>query len=242
MDTHPAPPESASQTLCFVRRTAMSGPACHATAMATAMATATTTGSMHGIGSVARPTLWPGWLPALRSPLGTAYRVYVEWCRRRRSSMLLPHSTKTRAAIVIGSLLDLAAETGSPIRLVSGELAVGVFGDLIPNVVRALDAKCDLRIVMERDHDAMLDNPFYATILARVPDAVRSLPTPLTDVIGERTHFLLVGRTAYRVEVEDKTRKATACFNDTTANVVPTLLAQFETAWSVAENPGARSR
>ncbi len=200
---------------------------------------ATTTLPTRGAVAVARAVPWRGPLAALRSPIRTAYRLYVERCRRRRASTLLPHSTITRSAIVIGNLLDLAAETGSPIRLVSGKLAAGVFSDLIPNLLRALDAQCDLRIVVERDYEAMLDNSFCTAVRARAPDAVRFLGTPLATFMNERTHFILVGQTAYRVEVEDKTHKATACFNDTTEAVVPTLLAQFDTAWRMAAGPRA---
>ena len=161
------------------------------------------------------------------------YAQFVEKCRRRRVSTIIPNSSVSRATIVIRNLLIMAAEEHSPIRLLSGELTRDVYEPLVPDLEAALEAKCDIRIVTHRNTNELRGNRFYETIRARDPHAIRSLNIPLDT----HSHFMLVGTTAYRMEVDDTTREATACFNDTTEILIPALQLKFEEAWSGATEP-----
>lgn len=169
-------------------------------------------------------------LARMRLALAATYRTYVERCRKAQATTMIPNSSVGHAAVVIANLLEHAAETHGSIRLVSGELAQEVYGELTPLVRKALKANCDLKVVVHCEHDRLIDNPFFEAVRAEAPKSIRSLGVDL----DAGTHFMLVGDGAYRVEVDDRTRKASACFNDQSGLVTPILQAKFDKVWEMA--------
>lgn len=159
-----------------------------------------------------------------------SYRRIIEDYRKRRLPTIVANTAACHARIVICNLLVLASEDAASIRLVSGRLAAEVYGELGPMISEAIDGGCDLRVITECGRAELTGNQFYQVIHQKRPDSIRCMGIQSTTR-QHMQHYMLVGETAYRVEFDDLTRSATACFNDERRLVTGILSRRFEEAW-----------
>lgn len=152
---------------------------------------------------------------------------YVEACRKTRSSEIIENLATEHATIVLSELLKFSAETKSNINIISGEFYSDVWGKLHPELDAALDAGCAVKAIVLCEEHEVSDHKFFEKIKSR--GTVLPFGKP-SEPIG---HFYLSG-SSYRVEVDDRLRKAFASFNDNLGLMTDRLQSRFERLWKKA--------
>jgi hypothetical protein len=149
----------------------------------------------------------------------------VERCRTHKLADIIENTSVQHATILMRGLLKHAAAEKTNVQIVSGKLFPGVFELLVPTLQDALDNGCKVEVVTLCPEEDLEGNEFYSTLMHH--------PNARAYVAGkqqkEYTHFLLSGN-AYRLEVDDGTKKAYASFNDQDG-ILPAYLSDIFARW-----------
>ncbi len=127
----------------------------------------------------------------------------VEDCRRERRSFRIENDSIEYAAVLAENLLKFARDNKQDVRIISGSLDERVYGNL---------ASLAEEVLRTNRLDIIVENiPANSSLIKAVKDhdngSVREIP-------DAGPHFILVGDSAYRLEVNHKLAKAVANFNE----------------------------
>ena len=145
----------------------------------------------------------------------TANDPFVRMVRRLakwRSDRIIENASIEHALVIIECLLDTARRRKEEVRIVSGCLMDSFYSNLKEAVEGTMDAGASVSVaVLSKTEDELKGNSFYQAVKKHNNGQVHfvcddeDLPTP---------HFVVTGDSGYRIEVDDKKKKAMACFND----------------------------
>ena len=96
------------------------------------------------------------------------------------------------------------------VRIVSGGLFDEFYRELVEDARTALDHVRISIIVVSKTCEELNGNGFYGLVNKHKNGRVLFLPKGTTDM----NHFILVGDSRYRIEIDDSKTTAFACFND----------------------------
>jgi hypothetical protein len=158
------------------------------------------------------------------------YARYVQHCRRHQRSDIIANTAYVNAQFIMGQLLLLALDKHYDVRLLSGKLDNKTYNSLMPVFQRVLDAGNKIKILILSTHDSLQENDVYTLISEHANGRYQVL----NEQPDSMMHFMLVGDTAYRVEFDDTTKQAYACFNDKDGLVVGHYMNLFKEKWNEA--------
>lgn len=174
--------------------------------------------------------------PATRTDaVADQFARYVASCRRQRSPEIIRNLSSENARIIMANLIKLAISDKLDVRLVTGILDKNTYNPLEPLFEKLLSSVNRVKIMIldsiNLDHE---DN--------RVYDKVRTHPNGRVLCLNEARdsfpHFMVVGDVGYRIEFDDITKKASACFNDRDKLVVEHYTNLFRKKWNEAVQRG----
>lgn len=162
----------------------------------------------------------------------TKYARYVRYCRRFQIADIITNTAYVNAQFIMEQLLLLALKKQSIVRLLTGRLENNTYNPLSPLFRRVLDAGVKIKIlIMTTDGENLTKNEVY--------DIVTSHKNGRLHILNQRPdsilHFMLVGNSAYRVEINDTTKEAYACFKDKDGLVIDHYMNLFKEKWNEAE-------
>ena len=96
------------------------------------------------------------------------------------------------------------------VRIVSGGLFDEFYRELIEDASSVLDHVRVSIIVISKTREELTGNGFFGLVDAHENGRVVFLPKGMADM----NHFILVGNSRYRIEIDDSNTSAFACFND----------------------------
>ena len=135
------------------------------------------------------------------------------------SPHVIENASIDHALVLIGRLFETARRHKEEVRIVSGRLLKSFYQNLIDSARKVLDDGVQVSVVVLSNDDSQLNgNGFY--------DLLNRHKNGRVDVLDRDAesmpHFVVVGERRYRVEVDDKRKKAFAAFNDDT--IAPVLV------------------
>ena len=136
-----------------------------------------------------------------------SFQEIVEKCRKHRIRQMIENASIDHAAVLAENLLLSAIENQSDVKIVSGSLDKRVFGGLAEKVRQIVDGGNNIDIVLTDPPTDFRGNNFF--------DAVeKGRVSVAAEVDRSFPHFIVVGGSAYRLEVDHGEKKAKANFND----------------------------
>lgn len=150
-------------------------------------------------------------------------------CRKRRSSEIIRNFSSENAKIIMENLIELAINAKLDVRLITGVLANNTYDSLATHFERALGAVNRVKIIILDKMNADLENNNTYKMVRKHPNG-RILC--LSENAGSYPHFMLIGSVAYRIEVDDRTKEAYACFDDVDGLVVGHYTRMFREKWN----------
>ncbi len=127
----------------------------------------------------------------------------VEDCRRERRSFRIENDSIEYAAVLAENLLKFARDNKQDVRIISGSLDERVYGNLAKLAEEVLRTN-KIEIIVEK---LPVDHSLVEVVGKHKNGSVREIP-------DAGPHFILVGDSAYRLEVNHKLAKAVANFNE----------------------------
>lgn len=160
---------------------------------------------------------------AVSSVADPDYEAYVEDCRIRHLPAIIENTSSVHARVVIKNLFALAKDTHENVYLVTGILNDETYSPMQPEISAIMESGSSFNVITLCSEDQLLENRVYKIIKDHKNGNVWSLNEPITSA----THFLLIGNTGYRFEVDDMTKTAYACFNDRHGLITSVLAREF---------------
>ncbi len=143
------------------------------------------------------------------------YEEIVRHYRKTESGEVLENLSPPHAKILFENLLEAAVENGEKVCIYSGTLNKEFYEQLTEAIKDTLQKlqKGDVLVAVAKPHG---ENQVGGNSFA---DAVKAfggeLKEGVADLVGKDfPHFILVGDRRYRLEKDDETKEAIACFND----------------------------
>lgn len=134
------------------------------------------------------------------------------------SGEVLNNSSPRHASYLMHKLLQKAIQQKEPVSIVSGALHAEVFEDqsLLTSLQAALKEGIPVRVVSENEVDGGVGNKFASALLdSEVGELLVSKPGQMIyDGDKHLPHFMLVGRKAFRLEIDHDSVTAYGCFNE----------------------------
>jgi len=149
-------------------------------------------------------------------PRERSFEAIVESCRRYRKFQMIDNASVRHASVLVENIIVAAMENEHPeervVHIVSGNLDAEVYGVHADLAESALAQGVRFKVILTRGDDKTSLNPFFAKLFAKTGQGVS---IEHWDRKGaEPSHFILAGRSAYRLELDHDTKKARANFND----------------------------
>ncbi len=138
------------------------------------------------------------------------YEKIVEKYRKKESENVLTNLSRPHAKILFDNLLKIAEDKKEQVCIYSGTLNKDFYNQLVDSVKSALE-KTEVLVAVSNDED-MKGNDFAKAVdesdNGKLKIGVKS------EFYAGYPHFILVGDKRYRLEKDDVTKEAIACFND----------------------------
>lgn len=141
------------------------------------------------------------------------YKDIVEQARKERSINPISNSSFNHALIVIENLFEMAIEDKIDIKIVSGCLQNNFYENLIPKAQNILDLGCRIDVITLCPIEALEHNKFKH-LLNNYNTQTSILCLKEKEEAPSIPHFMLVGKTGYRIEFNDENKIAEGCFNN----------------------------
>jgi hypothetical protein len=119
------------------------------------------------------------------------------------------NASTAHAIILFKNLLEVAAREKRPVKIFSGCFDPMVYDSLVEQMKKVIVANVRISLTSECEGTKLQGNSFVETIKAYTNGTVISLERKI-----RAPHFILVGNSSYRVELDDALKSATANFND----------------------------
>ena len=147
-------------------------------------------------------------------------------CREDNSPDIIENASIAHAAVLFKQLLIAAKDRREPVVIVSGEFMPTFYAPLMDDLKAAMKGGCKVRgIALVEDEATLKDNGFYQLLKASGCARAKRLSD---DVL----HFICVGKSAYRVELDEDKKTAKACFNDQGGTITSVLTGMFDSYWA----------
>jgi hypothetical protein len=146
----------------------------------------------------------------------------VEDCRRERRAFRIENDSIENAAVLAENLLMFARDNKQDVRIISGSLDERVYGNLALLAGEVLRTN-KIDIIVEKLPG---DHSLIQVVKDHPNGSVREIP-------DAGPHFILIGDSAYRLEVNHKLAKAVANFNEP---VNGTILRDLFDSYSISGN------
>jgi hypothetical protein len=156
-----------------------------------------------------------------------SYTQQVEDARTRKLPRILVNTSSEHAKIIIKNLFIFAKEENKEVKLLSGILNDLTYTPLVPYVQQVLEAGVRVRVIAIAGREKLEQNRFFSVVTQHVNGSTCALNQTISSI----SHFCLVGDTAYRLELNDQTKEAYACFNDADKLTTSMLDKTFEEKW-----------
>ncbi len=135
----------------------------------------------------------------------------VEYCSKENSKQVLTNASIAHAHILVARLIKDAAKHKEDIRIVTGCLYKDFYNGLVDELDAALQNGCVINVVVLKKSPSELDGNNFVKKLGEYNNAELIF---LDIGADDLPHFIVVGNKRYRLEMDDKQKKAIACFND----------------------------
>ena len=144
------------------------------------------------------------------------FRDIVDLCAKKKLNREIPNSATCHAAYLLYKLLKGAAKHKYPVRIISGQLKMSVYNQLVGVLERCEKSGVEMDVVVLEDVDNPNgENEFYMR-LQKYDKAKCYKPNNANKkAIADSTpHMLIVGKQGFRYETDTKTHSAIANFNN----------------------------
>lgn len=153
-----------------------------------------------------------------------AFKILVKtsYDNREKGGQIIHNASRSHAKILFEQLFDSAIESGEDMRIVSGNLDDAFYEVLTTRVKECLDSGVKVSL-------SIIDKGFNikGSRFAQAVESHENGSVYLTHVVDiKAAHFVTVGDSQYRLEVDHAEAKAIANFNDT--SVGKTLMNAFD--------------
>lgn len=138
------------------------------------------------------------------------FEKFVEECWKNKENRTISNASITHAKILFRYLLKDASKE-KPIRIVSGCLDRGFYGDLSETILSVMNKGAEIKVIMLCEEAKILENEVAKTIGSHSNGEIRYMNPEQENL----PHYILVGDNEYRIEMDDDTKEARANFNDT---------------------------
>ena len=138
------------------------------------------------------------------------FEALVKKCSSKNLDYNIQNASKRHAHILMKYLIDRATEKKEDIRIVTGCLETGFYDALIENLQQFLNQSGKSISVIILDPSADLQGNKFSDLILKS----RKGSVLITKDRVEHPHFILVGKSSYRFEIDDRSTKAVANFND----------------------------
>ena len=144
------------------------------------------------------------------------FKSIVDRCAKRESNRVIPNSATCHATYLLYKLLESAVKPKHPVRIISGELKMSVYNQLVEILEKCMKAGVKMQVVvLDGVENPNGENKFYEQLhtydKATCYEPNKANPK---DIAGKTPHMLMVGDRGYRYETNTKTHSARANFNN----------------------------
>ena len=144
------------------------------------------------------------------------YKKIVKKYRKKEKEYVITILSHFHAKVLFDDLLKIAKKKKEQVCIYSGTLNEDFYNQLADSVKSALE-RTEVLVAVSKSED--LENNLFAQAVKGSPNG--KLKTVHESLLGAGwPHFILVGDKRYRIEKDDVTKQAIACFNDPTLGKV----------------------
>ena len=133
----------------------------------------------------------------------------VQRCVDNDENHTIFNASLSHAAILFENLLDVADKKKEDVRIFSGCFEKEFYESLKGKVVKLLNSGVKVHLVSDCEKKDLEENEFIKTVSDHKNGTIKNL----SEQKGI-PHFILVGDSRYRVELDDSLKTARANFND----------------------------
>lgn len=161
------------------------------------------------------------------------FELKVDRCRKDDSSELIDNAAWSHAIYLFKNLLEVAAEKGEDVRLVTGSLNNEFYSSLNESLTKCMNNNAHIELVVLDGNTDLEGNVFADNVKQYLNGNV--ITTPVGYSL-DASHMLLIGKNAerFRLETDHAQTKAVASFNN--GNMGKTLLSIYENIKTTLEN------
>lgn len=149
--------------------------------------------------------------------------------RMDESEDVIENASVDHAFVLFDNLISVAAEKREPIKIVSGCLFQEFYNKLVEKVQSSMDSGSNVRILVadcKEGNKQKTGNKFWEAVDKHKNGEIHLLEEDFYDA----PHFIVVGDKRFRIELDDKKRKAFASFNN--AVVARSLVNLHDRLWA----------
>lgn len=161
----------------------------------------------------------------------------VERARSKHENRMISNASIEHAGILIRALLVDAVETGSSVKIVTGNLKAPFYSPMADLAKDVMNAGGSVEIIVEDAHAELAGNAFYEAVQAH-PNPRNRVMILNADVYKSVSHFVVSGKQCCRLETDHEASEAIANFGDTElASALLDIFTRLESDAQVIEKP-----
>ena len=166
-------------------------------------------------------------MPRTKKPTPGAFEQFVKKCAENNSSEIIENISTGHALVLARHLFAAAGRDRETVRIVSGRLLKSFYEELKEAAREALDLGARFKVVVLSDDPTQFRENGFADLVEKHENGEIHV---LNKGAESMPHFMVVGESRYRIEVDASRKIARAAFNDDI--IAPALVRIHNDAWA----------